>query len=97
MRKILLVPFVFLPLSGCGPVPVDQAEQTCLEQARGAEGPTGSVSIQIDNKGHVSTGVEIGVSIDYLAGRDPAQVYDECVYRASGQWPIHPYYTQVPH
>ena len=97
MKKIVLVPFVLLPLvAGCGPVPVMQAEQTCRIRADEARGPTGSVSIGVNNSGEVSTGVTLGVSSDYLQGRDPAQVYDECVWRASGQMPIHPYYTLPP-
>lgn len=93
LKKIALVPFVLLPLAGCGPVPLEQAEQQCLAQARAAEGPQGSVSVQVDNKGNVSTGFEIGVSSDYVSGRDPSQVYDECVMRAAGQMPRQPYYT----
>jgi hypothetical protein len=93
MRKILLTPFVLLPLLGCGPVPLAVAEQNCLEQARLAEAPQSKVSVAIDNHGNVSTGFEIGVSSDYLQGRDPAQVYDQCVYNAAGQMPSQPYYT----
>jgi hypothetical protein len=92
-RLILLAPFIYLPLTGCGPVPVEVAEQQCLQQAREATGPTGSVSIGVDNHGNVSTGITLGVSSDYLAGRDPNQVYEQCVYRASGQMPRQPLYT----
>ena len=75
------------PLAACGPVPLEQAEQQCLEQARAAMGPTGSASVAIDSHGNVATGFTLGISSDYLLGRDPQKVYDECVYRMSGQMP----------
>jgi hypothetical protein len=95
LRRIVLVPFVLLPLTGCAVplLPVEVAEQNCLAQAQGATGPHGSASISMDNHGHVSTGLTIGVTTDFLAGRDPNQVYTECVYRASGQMPRQPLYT----
>jgi hypothetical protein len=96
LKKIVLLPFVLLPLSGCGPVPLEVAEQQCLEQANAATGPSGSMSIAVDNHGNVSTGLTLGLSTDYLAGRDPAQVYADCVYRASGQYPRQPLYTLPP-
>lgn len=96
LKKIVLIPFVLLTLAGCGPVPIEVAEQRCLEQASAAAGPSGSMSIAVDNHGNVSTGVTLGVSTDYLAGRDPAQVYNDCVFRASGQYPRQPLYTLPP-
>ncbi len=93
LRKIAPVSLVLLPLAGCGPIPLAQAEQQCLERAQAAMGPQGSVQFQFDNHGNVSTGVTLGVSSDYLQGRDPAQVYDECVYRLSGQMPTQPLYA----
>lgn len=88
-----LLPLVLVTLTACGPVPVELAEQRCLEQDQAASGPHGSVSIQMDNHGRVATGVTLGLSTDYLAGRDPAQVYDNCVFRMSGQMPRQPLYT----
>ncbi|GLL16314.1 hypothetical protein GCM10017577_74960 [Pseudonocardia halophobica] len=38
--------------------------------------------------------MEIEVSSDYLAGRDPAQLYESCVYRQSGQLPSQPLYSR---
>ena len=75
------------PLAACAPLPLEVAEQQCLEQARAAMGPTGSATVIMDNRGHVSTGITLGISSDYLLGRDPQQVYEECVYRLSGQMP----------
>ena len=77
----------FLPLAACGPVPLEVAEQQCLAQAQAAMAPTGSATVMLDNHGHVATGVTLGVSSDYLAGRDPQKVYEACVYRMSGQMP----------
>lgn len=84
-------------LAGCGPVSVAEAERSCLDDARLAQGPRGSVSLGVaSSSGRVrpTTGVEIEVSGDYLAGRDPSAVFASCVQRRSGQAPATPLYEQ---
>lgn len=89
-----------LPLmvaTSCGPVPVDRAEQSCLRDADLAEGPRGTVALGLGGgsggtRGFGSVGFEI--SGDYLRGRDPAQVFDACVQRRSGQMPTRSYAQQ---
>ena len=92
LRMIVLAPFVFLPLWGCGPVPVDVAEQQCLAQIQSvpAPGTSGSVSIGVNNHGEVSTGISIGISTSIGASPDPVQQFNSCVFAASGQMPRAP-------
>ncbi len=87
MRKILIL----LALAGCGPISVEQAERQCYERARLAEQPRGSVSVGVGSGGRTAAGVELNVSTDYLMGRDPGQVYDNCVVNKSGQMPSRPF------
>lgn len=85
--------FLFLAcaaaLAACGPMSPEQAAQHCEDRARAATGPTGSVTVGVSNKGPV-LGAEIGISEDYLRGRDPYEVYETCVRQRSGQGPIRP-------
>lgn len=89
--KILI--FSLLALVACGPIPLAQAEQQCLEPAQLAQHPRGTLSIGVNQDGDVGGSLELGVSTDYLQGRDPSQVYDTCVMQRSGQMPSQPYYT----
>ena len=84
---------VILGLSACGPVPLVQAERECVEQARLAEAPRGTIHVGVNSDGSSDLGGEVGISTDYLAGRDPSQVYDQCVFNRSGQMPSRPYYN----
>lgn len=90
---ILLAP-ALLGLAACGPVPVAQAERTCLEAARDARGPRGEIGVGAGSGGFRGGYVSIGVSSDYLSGRDPSEVFDNCVRRRSGQMPTRPLYDQ---
>jgi hypothetical protein len=84
---------VLLGLSACGPVSVDLAEVQCLDAARAARGPTGTLSVGASSNGpHV--GLDLTISTDYLAGRDPAAVFDACVRRKAGQPPRTPLAAQ---
>ncbi|TBN52833.1 hypothetical protein EYF88_01090 [Paracoccus sediminis] len=81
-------------VAACGPVPVEQAELTCLRDAELAQRPRTNVAVGIgtgfdgDTRGFGSVSVDL--SGDYLMGRDPSQVYDRCVQRRSGQPPRRP-------
>ncbi len=85
---------LLVALAACGPVPVEQAERQCLNDARLAQQPRGEVGFGVDSRGNVATRVEIAVSSDYLMGRDPNQVFTNCVYRRSGQFPRTPLSAQ---
>lgn len=85
---------MFALLAACGPVSREAAERNCLAQAKAATGPHGEVAIGASSNGGLSTRLELDISTDALAGRDPAQVYDACVYRQSGQLPSRPLYSR---
>ena len=80
---------MLLGLAACAPMALERAEEVCFETARSAAGPRGTVSIGTGTQGP-SASVELSVSSDYLTGRDPAEVYDSCVYQKSGQMPSRP-------
>lgn len=86
-------PCFFLALSAlaaCGPVSPEVAARQCEERARAAQGPTGEIGLGISSGGDTSASLEIGVTSDYLRGRDPYIVYEECVRQKTGQGPIRP-------
>ncbi|TRW98375.1 hypothetical protein FNJ84_06245 [Paracoccus sp. M683] len=85
-------------LAACGPVPVDQAERSCLRDAQMASAPRTELGIGVastrggDVRPYGSLSFE--VSGDYLMGRDPADVFANCVMRRSGQPPSVPLHDQ---
>ncbi|MBI1417691.1 MAG: hypothetical protein GC146_10760 [Limimaricola sp.] len=90
-------PFVTLGalglLAGCAPPPPpspEQAAQECEARARAAQGPTGRVSIGVNNRGNSYVGGAVGITSDYLMGRDPLAVYNACVMNLTGQAPYRP-------
>ena len=84
------LPLVLLPLVACGPVSPEVAVKQCTEEARRAAGPTGEFGIGVNSDGDAVSSVTIGVSSDFLTGRDPEQVYRSCVFRKTGGDPIRP-------
>ena len=83
--------FVLLPLWSCGPIPVDQAERICIQDAQMAQHPRGTVGFGLDSQGHSAAELSLGISSDFLTGRDPDAVYSSCVYQRSGQMPTRPF------
>lgn len=81
-----------LALVACGPVPLAQAEAECLERARLAEAPRGMITFGLSTEGPYA-GAQVAISSDYLQGKDPSQVYDQCVWQRAGQMPSRPYYS----
>jgi len=45
----------------------------------------------VGSGGRVSQGLAIGITDDFIAGRDPEAVYEQCAIRLSGQEPTEPY------
>lgn len=78
-----------LLLAACGPISVADAERQCVERARDAAGPRGEVAMGVSNGKAVSR-VELSINSDFLTGRDPSAVYDQCVFQKSGQPPRRP-------
>ena len=79
-------------LTACDPGPVDpqRAALDCERRAQAAQGPTGSVTIGASSDDGPFVGTQIGITGDYLAGRDPLEVYEQCVYQRTGAAPIRP-------
>lgn len=77
-------------LAACGPMSPERAADVCEDRANAAVGPTGEIGIGINNRGDTRGSLEIGVTSDYIQGRDPYQVYEDCVRQKTGQGPIRP-------
>ena len=92
MRIAFVIP-VLLTLTACGPVSREQAERDCLPRARLAEQPRGEIRAGMSSDGPTFGG-EISISTDYIMGRDPAQIYDQCVMAKSGELPSRPYFSK---
>ncbi|MDA1153920.1 MAG: hypothetical protein O2873_04105 [Proteobacteria bacterium] len=81
---------LLLGLAACGPVSPERAADRCEERARAAQGPTVGLTLGANsNSGPFASG-SIGITSDAIRGRDPAQLYDECVFRLTGQMPVRP-------
>ena len=83
---------LFVGLTACSPVPVspERGAEICEDKARAAQGPTGSVTVGTNSRTGRFGGVEIGVTSDFLAGRDQLEVYAQCVFDRTGAAPIRP-------
>lgn len=90
MRFLVPALLTGLALAACGPVSPERAADMCEERANAATGPTGEVGIGVNNSGDVKSKLEIGITSDFLQGRDPYEVYDTCVRKKTGQGPIRP-------
>ena len=91
MRALVMgLPLVLL---ACGPVPLPQAERECFQRARLAQQPRGEVAVGFDSSGRMRSRLEMDITSDFITGRDPAAVYDSCVYQKSGQAPSRPLYS----
>ena len=87
MRRLALIGALLL--AACGPVSPERAADMCEERARAATSPTGEIGVGVGSEG-VGGRFEIGVTSDYIRGRDPYIVYEECVRQKTGQGPIRP-------
>lgn len=79
-----------LALGACGPVPVGQAERSCVQRANDALGPRSNISLGVVGDRHgirPTSSVSVAISTDALAGRDPSEVFNRCVIDRSGQFP----------
>lgn len=89
-----LAPFLLLPLlAACGPrPPMDPlaAARLCEDRARAAAGPTGGVAVGANSADGPFADVAISLSSDYIAGRDPLEVYRTCVVERTGAEPVRP-------
>jgi len=88
--KPFLIMIVVATLTACTSVPPDPeiVARQCEDRARAAQGPTGSVTLGTNSRSGPFARTEITLSSDFLAGRDPMAVYEQCVYQRTGQPPI---------
>ncbi len=89
MRPILILTPLLL-LIACGPISPEEAADQCEERARNAAGPTGEARLGVNSETGVVGGVELTVTSDFLAGKDPQIVYENCVFQKTGQGPVRP-------
>lgn len=82
---------LLLLMAGCGPIPLAVAEQQCIETARLAQRPRGSIGFGADSNGNLGTSLSLSISSDFIRGRDPDQVYAACVQNKSGMYPSRPF------
>ena len=79
-----------LVLAACATVTPERAAQLCEERAQAAMGPQGTVTIGANSQSGGFASGSITFSSDYLAGRDPYEVYRTCVIDMTGQEPYRP-------
>ena len=91
IRALLLVLALPLALAACDTtVSPERAYEQCSERARLAERPRGSVGLGVGSGGRAVGSLDVTVTGDFLAGRDPYVVYDECFRRLTGAGPTRP-------
>lgn len=66
----------------------------CMGTARDAMRPRGEVGFGVGSHGVRGGFVSVGMSSDYIMGRDPNDVFARCVMKRSGQMPTRPIYQQ---
>ena len=87
--KPFLVMAALCVLTACGPMSPERAADVCEDRANAAVAPTGEIGVGVGNRG-AGGNFEIGVTSDYIRGRDPYEVYESCVRAKTGQGPIRP-------
>jgi hypothetical protein len=80
--------------AACGPLPLAEAERQCVERARLAQQPRGEFAVGVGSGGRRATEFSVEISSDYLAGRNPSDVYELCVRQRAGQPPSRPLAAQ---
>ena len=89
-----LAPLSLILLAACGPVSREQAERDCFQRARLAQQPRGEVGIGVNSNGKTAGRLELNVSSDWVQGKDPAALYETCVFTKSGEPPARPLYDR---
>lgn len=79
-------------LTGCSlpPPTPEQAAARCEERARDAQAPNVGLTLGVNSNSGAFTKGSIGISSDFIRGRDPLAVYESCVFDLTGEAPIRP-------
>ena len=88
IRAVLIL--ALLPLSACAPISPERAADLCEERARAAVSPLREVGVGFNTDRGVIANAEIEITSDFVQGRDPQVVYEQCVRQKTGQGPIRP-------
>ena len=95
MRALpLLAAALMAACTPTAPPTLAQAEAQCRQRADAATRPQTQIAVGVGTGG-TSAGIQIGLSSDYLAGRDPGDVYTTCFVRLTGQAPETPLYPET--
>ncbi len=84
-----------MALTACSPVTPQQAADRCEERARAAQAPDVDLTVGASSNDGGFASASIGVSADFLRGRDPLEVYESCVVGLTGDLPIRPVRLRV--
>jgi hypothetical protein len=68
----------------------ERAYEECAERAWLAERPRGSVGMGVGSGGNPVGDLDVTITSDFLAGRDPYVVYDTCFRNLTGAGPTRP-------
>ncbi|MDX8347011.1 MULTISPECIES: hypothetical protein [unclassified Cognatiyoonia] len=90
MRGILAICVLLLAACESEPPTREEAANRCEERARDAQAPNVGVKVGASSNDGPFASVDIGVTTDLLRGRDPLEVYEECVFNLTGEPPIRP-------
>ena len=88
MRGLAIIALFGLVACELPPPDPEAVARLFEDRARAAQGPTGRVSVGANSNSGPFTTAEVGISSDFILGRDPNQVYAECVQRRTGQAPV---------
>jgi hypothetical protein len=70
---------------------LEQAERSCISDAQLAQHPRGEVAFGMGSGGRSGASISLGISSDYLQGRNPDDVFAACVHQRAGQAPTRPF------
>lgn len=90
-RVLALCALALAVATGCSPYrSPGLAADECEERARASDGVIQQVRIGTGSGGGVRGGVDLAITSDFIQGRSPQQVYENCVYDKTGQGPVRP-------
>ena len=88
--KYLINAVAAVSIAACTPITPERAADRCEERARAAQGPEVGLTVGANsNTGPFASG-SISISADAIRGRDPLEVYENCVVSLTGELPIRP-------